>query len=68
MDKQRPDALAALMRAAAGEQLVMRVDGTSMGATIVAGSEVVVHARARPPRTSEVWAFCNEDSTVVVHR
>ena len=65
---QRPEGLAALMRAAAADELVLQVDGGSMGSTIMAGSEVRVRAVSRPPRTAEVWAFCNGQGIVVVHR
>jgi signal peptidase I len=36
--------------------------------TISAGSEVRVVARTRPPRIAEIWAFCDSNGTVVVHR
>jgi hypothetical protein len=68
MDTQRPDALAALMRAAASDSLELRVDGVSMGETIVAGSQALVRASARRPRLSEVWAFVGDDGRILVHR
>jgi hypothetical protein len=39
-----------------------------MGATIVAGSEAVVVALSRPPRTSELWAYVDRRGGIVVHR
>lgn len=43
------------------------VVGASMGRTIRTGSEVLV-ARSAEPRFGEVWAFCNTDGVLVVHR
>lgn len=36
--------------------------------TILAGNEVRVVARARRPRIAEIWAFCDANGTIVVHR
>jgi hypothetical protein len=36
--------------------------------TILAGSEVRVEARSRRPRIAEIWAFCDANGVVVVHR
>ena len=43
------------------------VVGGSMGRTIRTGSEVLVAASAEP-RFGEVWAFCNSEGVLVVHR
>jgi hypothetical protein len=64
----RPDEVAALLRASARESVWLPVDGTSMFPTIKAGSQVRVVARARRPRIAEIWAFCDANGTIVVHR
>jgi hypothetical protein len=43
------------------------VTGRSMGDTIHAGSQVLLDAPAAP-RIGEIWAFCSDDGTLVVHR
>jgi hypothetical protein len=64
-----PDTVAALLRESASRRpLWLRADGTSMGATIVAGSEVRIGPYRRPPRPAEIWAFCSSNGDVVVHR
>jgi hypothetical protein len=66
--RPRPEDVAALLRSSARESVWLPVDGTSMFPTILAGSEVRVVARARRPRIAEIWAFCDADGTIVVHR
>ncbi|MBW3591150.1 MAG: hypothetical protein KY393_04800 [Actinobacteria bacterium] len=38
-----------------------------MGSTILPGASVRV-SRSGEPRWGEVWAFCNEDSQIIIHR
>gem|GEM_PF-6662712 len=38
-----------------------------MGRTIRAGDEVLIEP-ANKPRLGEVWAFCDEEAAIVVHR
>jgi hypothetical protein len=64
----RPEEVAALLRASARDSVWLPVNGTSMLPTILAGSEVRVVARARRPRIAEIWAFCDTNGTIVVHR
>ncbi|MDQ1464592.1 MAG: Peptidase S24-like [Actinomycetota bacterium] len=64
----RPDEVAALLRSGSGDGIWLPVDGVSMLPTISAGSEVWVTSRTRRPRIAEVWAFCDANSTIVVHR
>lgn len=57
-----------MLRASARDSVWLPVDGTSMFPTILAGSEVRVEARPRRPRIAEIWAFCDTNGVVVVHR
>lgn len=65
---ERGTAVAAILRrrAAAGG-LWIEATGPSMGAAIPDGARVLVVPAARP-RRGEVWAFCETDGTIVVHR
>lgn len=64
----QPLAIASMLRQRVQrEPLWIPVHGASMGRTIAAGSEVLIAAR-RAPRLGEVWAFCDERGTLVVHR
>ncbi|HEX4983478.1 MAG TPA: hypothetical protein VFV63_17360 [Ilumatobacteraceae bacterium] len=63
-----PDTIARLLRRRA-ESGTLWIDtvGSSMGRAVPDGARVRVVAAARP-RRGEVWAICNDDSRVVVHR
>lgn len=64
----RPEAVAAVLRKRLEREPVwIPVDGDSMGRTIRPPAKVLVVA-ADTPRWGEIWAFTNDDSTIVVHR
>jgi hypothetical protein len=68
MSSTNPEAVARLLRLRAdAEPLRIEVAGSSMGRTIVSGSAVWV-VGARRPRWGEIWAFCDPESRVQVHR
>lgn len=56
-----------LRRRVAQSPTWLPVAGSSMGRTIRTNSEVLVTPSAEP-RFGEVWAFCNAEGTLVVHR
>ena len=56
-----------LRRRAESGTLWIDTAGNSMGRAIPDGARVRVVAAARP-RRGEVWAMCNDDSRVIVHR
>jgi hypothetical protein len=56
-----------LRQAAATTTLWIPARGASMGRAVPSGSSVLVAPYA-PPRRGEVWAYCDESGTVVVHR
>jgi Peptidase S24-like len=60
--------VASLLRASARDGLWLSVDGISMLPTISAASQVRVQLQDHPPRIGEIWAFCNVDGAVFVHR
>ena len=63
-----PETTASVLRkAAAIRPLWIDVRGASMGRSIDDGSRVRIEAGDRP-RRSEVWAFCDRDGQIVVHR
>jgi len=63
-----PLAIAQLLRRRVdAAPLWLTVDGSSMGWSIRGGTAVLV-APAVAPRPGEVWAFCDDTGTVVVHR
>jgi hypothetical protein len=64
----RPEDVAALVRSSAGDGVWLPVDGVSMLPTISAGSQVRVVSRSRRPRIAEIWAFCDPNGVIVVHR
>jgi hypothetical protein len=63
-----PETITRLLRRRA-ESGVLWIDttGNSMGRAIPDGARVRVVAAGRP-RRGEVWAMCNDDSRVIVHR
>lgn len=64
----RPETMAAGLRAAAERgSLRLPTAGTSMGALVRTGDRVTVQPGGRP-QWGEVWAFCSEQGSVVVHR
>jgi len=63
-----PGDVASLLRSSARASVWLPVDGVSMLPTISAGSQVRVKAQARGPRIAEIWAFCDTNGLVVVHR
>ena len=65
----QPEAKARLLRRSIREQAPfwLEVTGQSMGNTIHAGSHVLLDDAPRP-RLGEIWAWCSDDATVVVHR
>jgi phage repressor protein C with HTH and peptisase S24 domain len=68
MSTTRPERIASTLRRAAAERDVwLDVSGDSMGRAILSGSQVEVRAAAAP-RVGEIWAFCDEDGGIVVHR
>ena len=70
MSTVQPAAIAAALRAAASsEERPFWVDafGSSMGRTIVPGSEVQIVAGDRPA-WGTVWAYCDATGGIVVHR
>jgi hypothetical protein len=68
MSSTDPEGLARLLRLrATAEPLRIEVAGSSMGRTIVSGSFVWIVA-ARRPRWGQIWAFCDPESNVEVHR
>ena len=64
-----PDAAKArlLRQAAVTHAVWIPAHGASMGRTVPSGASVLVAPYA-PPRRGEVWAYCDESGTVVVHR
>ena len=56
-----------LREAAATAPLWITARGTSMGRTVPTGASVLV-ARSAPPRSGQVWAYCDLSGRVVVHR
>jgi hypothetical protein len=68
MASPRPEDVASLLRASARDGVWLPVDGGSMFPTISAGSEVLVEGRDRRPRIAEIWAFCDANGLIVVHR
>jgi hypothetical protein len=64
----RPDEVAALLRSGSGDGIWLPVDGVSMLPTISAGSQVQVFSQSRRPRIAEIWAFCDPNGVIVVHR
>lgn len=64
----RPEDVAALVRSSAADGVWLPVDGLSMLPTISAGSQVRVVSRSRRPRIAEIWAFCDLNGAIVVHR
>ena len=63
-----PEASARLLRRRLEQgPLWMPVDGTSMGRTIRAGSQVLL-VSAAAPRTGEIWAFYSDAGVLVMHR
>jgi len=56
-----------LRRRAETGTLWVDTSGNSMGRAIPDGARVRIVAAARP-RRGEVWAMCNDDSRVIVHR
>ena len=68
MSTSSPETIASVMRrAAAAGTLWLDASGTSMGTSVVSGDKVLVGPALRP-RQGEVWAFCNANSSIVVHR
>jgi len=68
MSINNPEPVASVLRsAAAAKPLWLEVSGTSMGGAIVSGDTVLVIPSPRP-RRGEVWAFCNAEASIVVHR
>lgn len=63
----RPATAGLLRRRVALRPTWLPVAGESMGRTIRAGSKVLVIASAEP-RFGEIWAFCNAQGVLVVHR
>jgi hypothetical protein len=63
-----PETMTRLLRRRA-ESGILWIDttGNSMGKAIPDGARVRIVAAARP-RRGEVWAMCNDESRVVVHR
>jgi hypothetical protein len=64
----RPEDVAALVRSSARDGVWLPVDGVSMLPTISAGSQVHVFSCSRHPRIAEIWAFCDPNGVIVVHR
>jgi len=63
-----PTTKARLLRQVAGlRSMWIPAHGSSMGWTIPSGSSVRVVAVERP-RRGELWAYCDDNGTVVVHR
>ncbi len=56
-----------LRRRAAQRPIWVEVTGQSMGASIPTGARVLLETGMRP-RRGEVWAFINEEGSLVVHR
>jgi len=50
------------------EPLWLDVSGRSMGWSIPGGARVRVEGVAAGPRRGEVWAYCTQDGSLVVHR
>jgi hypothetical protein len=64
----RPEQIASALRlTAASKPLWLDISGISMGRTILPGNQVLV-VGAQRPRLGQVWAFCNDAGSVVVHR
>jgi signal peptidase I len=68
MASPRPEDVAALVRSSAGDGVWLPVDGSSMLPTISAGSQVRVFSVSRRPRIAEIWAFCDSNGAIIVHR
>jgi signal peptidase I len=68
MASPRPEDVAALVRSSAGDGVWLPVDGSSMLPTISAGSQVRVVSVSRRPRIAEIWAFCDPNGAIIVHR
>jgi Peptidase S24-like len=68
MASPRPEDVAALVRSSAADGVWLPVDGSSMLPTISAGSQVRVVSGARRPRIAEIWAFCDPNGVIIVHR
>ncbi|HEY0870795.1 MAG TPA: S24/S26 family peptidase [Acidothermaceae bacterium] len=68
MASPRPEDVAALVRSSAGDGVWLPVDGSSMLPTISAGSQVRVVSVSRRPRIAEIWAFCDPNGEIIVHR
>jgi len=68
MASTTPVAKAAALRAAAAAGTIwLPVKGSSMGRTIHSGDEVLIDP-AGTPRLGEVWAFCDAQGEILVHR
>ena len=67
--RPRPETVAGALRsAAAGRDLWLDVAGGSMGRAVAGGGSVLVGGAGGRPRVGEVWAFCDAEGRVVVHR
>jgi hypothetical protein len=63
-----PERIASALRlTVSSNPLWLDASGTSMGRAIRPGSEIQVVAAQRP-RRGQVWAFCDDAGTVVIHR